>query len=154
MAKKPSANGRPFARWSRTFLSELAATSNVTAAARRAGVSTTTVYEARRANAEFNRDWMQALCEGYDLLELDLLRRLREGEVKPLPGAKRSARSYDNATAFRLLAAHRESAARQRAIRSNEDAAAIIVSINEKLGLMRRRLTAADAAAAEDADPE
>lgn len=76
--KKPS-----FARWSKPFLAELAATSNVTAAARKAGISTWTAYEARRSNPEFNRQWQQALCEGYDHLEMELLHRLRTGEVKP-----------------------------------------------------------------------
>ncbi|MEP7221668.1 MAG: hypothetical protein ABI673_03260 [Novosphingobium sp.] len=128
-----------FARWSKAFLSELAATSNVTAAARKAGVSTTTAYDTRRTDAEFNRKWQQALCEGYDYLEIEMLQRLRTGEVKPPSGAKRGTRSFDNATAFRLLSAHRESAARQRAIRDNQDADMILVSINTKLERMRQR---------------
>lgn len=132
-----------FRQWSKPFLAELAATSNVSAAARKAGVSTSAAYEARRLNAEFNRAWSRALCEGYDHLEMELLHRLRSGEVKPATGTKRGVRAFDNATAFRLLAAHRESAARQRAIRDNEDAKAIILAINAKLEKMRqRRLTA------------
>lgn len=132
-----------FRQWSKPFLAELAATSNVTAAARKAGISTATAYEARRLNPEFNRAWQRALCEGYDHLEMELLHRLRSGEVKPASGARRGARAFDNATAFRLLSAHREAAARQRAIRDNEDAEAIILAINAKLEKMRqRRLTA------------
>lgn len=136
--QKPS-----FAKWSKSFLSELAATSNVTASARKAGVTTATAYDARRANPEFNRAWQRALCEGYDHLEMELLHRLRTGEVKPVAGAKRGTRAFDNATAFRLLAAHRDSAARQRAIQSNEDAEKIVLSINAKLEGMRRRMLAA-----------
>lgn len=128
-----------FRQWSKQFLAELAATSNVTAAARKAGISTTAAYEARRLNAEFNRAWSRALCEGYDHLEMELLHRLRNGEVKPATGTKRGVRAFDNATAFRLLSAHREAAARQRAIRDNEDAEAIILSINAKLEKMRQR---------------
>lgn len=128
-----------FKQWSKPFLAELAATSNVTAAARAARISTGTAYEARRQNPEFNRAWQRALCEGYDHLEMELLHRLRTGEVKPATGARRGVRAFDNATAFRLLAAHRESAARQRAIRDNEDAEAIILSINAKLEKMRQR---------------
>ncbi|MFZ5745453.1 MAG: hypothetical protein ACOY7T_13340 [Pseudomonadota bacterium] len=113
MPDKPKSGAAPLRKlrltdWSRLFLAELAATSNVSAAARKAGVCTSTAYEARRQSAEFNRAWQQALCEGYDLLEMDLLRRLREGEVKPAAGAKRGVRTYDNAAALRLLAAHRE----------------------------------------------
>lgn len=142
---KPGARGAPaptFAAWSRLFLAELANTSNVSAAARAARITTAKAYEARRTNPDFNRKWLIALCEGYDNLEMDLLHRLRTGEVKPAPGAKRGVRSFDNATALRLLAAHRESAARQRAIRSKEDADAIIVSINAKLERMRQRYLA------------
>lgn len=139
-----AAAARPsFARWSKAFLAELAATSNVTASAKQAGICTSTAYEARRSNPDFNRKWMSALCEGYDHLEMELLHRLRTGEVKPLPGAKRSVRSYENATAFRLLVAHRDSAARQRAIRDNEDTEVILASIDAKLERMRRRELAA-----------
>lgn len=139
---KPRATDLP--AWSKAFLSELAATSNVSASARNAGIATTTAYDARRANAEFNRLWQQALCEGYDHLEMELLHRLRSGEVKPPAGAKRGTRAFDNATAFRLLSAHRDSAARQRAIRDNEDTEAIIQSINAKLDLMRDRKLATE----------
>lgn len=112
----------------------------------------------RCGDPEFNRKWQQALCEGYDHLELELLHRLRTGEVKPPPGAKRGVRSYDNATAFRQLAAHRESAARQRAVRDNEDTEAILASIDAKLERMRQRWLAAQEQEADDdehpAEPE
>jgi hypothetical protein len=139
-AAAPEARTTPsFDHWSKEFLGELAITSNVSAAARVAGVSTRAVYEARRANAQFNRAWQEALCDGYDNLELDLLRRLREGELKPRAGARKGTRSFDNATAFRLLVAHRDSVARERALREDQDADAIIASINAKLELMRER---------------
>ena len=69
---------KPFARWAKVFLSELAATSNISAAARKAGITTATAYDQRRHDAEFNRAWQRALCEGYDHLEMELLRRLRD----------------------------------------------------------------------------
>ena len=140
------AHARPcFADWSRLFLSELAATSNVSAAARKAEVSTFIVYETRRTNGEFNRNWQEALCEGYDHLEMSLLYRLRAGEIKPAAGAKRAVRQFDNATSLRLLTAHREAVARQRAMRDNEDADTILASINAKLERMRERSLAAAA---------
>ena len=135
-----SALRRPrFPQWSPVFLSELAATSNVRAAARKAGIHTATAYEARRVDAEFNRKWQDALCEGYDHLEMELLHRLRSGEVKPAKDIKRGTRQFDNATAFRLLAAHRESAAQHRAVLENEDADEILASIDAKLDRMRER---------------
>ncbi|MGE3690508.1 MAG: hypothetical protein AB7F98_03900 [Novosphingobium sp.] len=141
--------GPSFARWSKPFLAELAATSNVSAAARKAGILTARAYEARRTNPEFSRKWQQALCEGYDHLEMELLHRLRSGEIKPTANAKKGVRTFDNAVAFRLLAAHRESAARGRAIRSNEEAEQIVLSINASLERMRRRLLAPSEAPAD-----
>jgi hypothetical protein len=138
----PAAPRRFYTTWSRAFLTELAATSNVSAAARKARVPTTTVYTARRTDAEFNRKWQQALCEGYELLEMDLLLRMRFGELKPAPGAKRGVRTFDNAIALRLLGAHKDSVSRQRAVRTNEDSETILLSINAKLERIRQRAIA------------
>lgn len=141
----------PLRTWRRAFLGELAATSNVSAAARKVGISTARAYEARRDDAEFYREWQEALCEGYDHLEMTLLQRLREGEVKPAAGGKRGARVFDNATALRLLVAHRESAARQRAITENRNAASILSAIDAKIDRMRERALAAPDAATTNA---
>jgi hypothetical protein len=138
--------------WNKPFLIELAATSNVAASARAAGVHTRVVYEARRSDTEFARHWQVALCEGYELLEMELLARLREGEIKPRPGAKRGVRAYDNATALRLLGAHRENAARARAIREDEDTDAILAGIDAKLERMRVAAQAMAKGAAGDGD--
>lgn len=136
-------SGAPaFRTWSKRFLAELAASSNVSASARKAGIATTTAYEARRGNPEFNRAWQRALCEGYEHLEMELLHRLRTGEVKPAGSGKRGTRSFDNGIAFRLLLAHKDSVSRQRAIRDNEDSEAIIQSINAKLEKIRERRAA------------
>lgn len=132
-----------FAGWSKVFLAELASTSNVSASARKAGIDTSTAYEARRTRPEFNRQWHRALCEGYDHLEMELLHRLRMGELKPPSGAKRGVRQFDNGTAFRLLSVHREAVARERATQENEDAEAILASIDAKLDRMRERALAA-----------
>ena len=145
MAKSPKQGslalpGVPrFSDWSRKFLAELAATSNVTAAARKAGIHTAQAYEARRTRPEFNRAWQQALCEGYDHLEMELLYRLRNGEIKPAAGAKKGVRNFDNGIAFRLLLAHKDSVMRQRAVRDNLDSEAIIRSINAKFEKIRER---------------
>jgi hypothetical protein len=144
LAARKAATRKPGrSTWQKKFIEALANTSNVSAAARAAGVCTSTAYEARRSDAEFNRKWQIALCEGYDNLEMDLLQRLRTGEIKPASGAKKGVRIYDNGVAMRLLFAHRDSVGRQRAIRSEEDADAIIVSINAKLSAMRQRWLAA-----------
>jgi hypothetical protein len=138
---------RPSARpkWMKPFLAALADTSNVSAAARKGKVDTSTVYERRRHDAAFAREWQVALCEGYDNLEMDVLYRLRTGELRPVAGAKRAVRQYDNATALRLLAAHRESTTKARAIRDNVSAADIRASIDRKVELIRERVMAARA---------
>lgn len=125
--------------WRETFLAELARTSNVTGAARRAQVDTSSVYRLRRTDPGFARAWQEALAEGYDNLEMDLLRRLREGELEGGKSKERARRKYDNANAFRLLAAHREAVGRQRALRQDEDEEAILASIDAKLEAMRQR---------------
>jgi len=132
-------------KWMKPFLAALADTSNVSAAARKAKVDTPTVYERRRLDAEFAREWQVALCEGYDNLEMDVLYRLRTGELRPVAATKRAVRQFDNATALRLLAAHRESTARTRAIRDNVSAADIRASIDRKIELIRERVLAARA---------
>ena len=133
------------AHWMADFLAALADTSNVAAAARKAKIDVSTAYHRRRQDDEFNRKWQIALCEGYDNLEMELLYRLRTGELKPATGAKRSSRSFDNATAFRLLAAHRESAARERARRDHVSAEEIRASIDRKVEELRRRVMDAKA---------
>lgn len=145
--KVTAAARRGMAAWRDVFLGELAATSNVSAAARKAGVCTSAVYEARRVDGEFHRQWQAALCEGYELLEMGLLQRLREGEVKPAAGAKKGVRTFDNATALRLLAAHKDSTVRARAMRDQADSEVIIEAINAKLERMRQRQLAARAEA-------
>lgn len=131
--------------WTAIFLAALADTSNVAAAARKADIDVSTAYHRRRQDHEFNRKWQIALCEGYDNLEMELLYRLRTGELKPATGTKRASRSFDNATAFRLLAAHRESAARERARRDHVSAEEIRASIDRKVEELRRRVMDAKA---------
>lgn len=137
------------ARWTKAFLAALADSSNVAAAARKAGIDVSTAYLRRRNDPDFNRQWQIALCEGYDNLEMDLLHRLRTGELKAAAGAKRATRSFDNATALRLLGAHRESAVRERAVRAHVNAADIRAAIDRKVEDLRRRVM--DAKAERDA---
>jgi hypothetical protein len=70
---------------------------------------------------------------------MELLYRLRNGEIKPAAGAKKGVRNFDNGIAFRLLLAHKDSVMRQRAVRDNLDSEAIIRSINAKFEKIRER---------------
>ncbi|MEP2236521.1 MAG: hypothetical protein ABJM58_13200 [Alteripontixanthobacter sp.] len=135
--------------WREGFLAALAETSNVRAAARMVNVDPGKVYKLRRSDSGFAADWQAALAEGYDNLEMELLRRLREGDLEG--GSKTKARrKFDNAVALRLLAAHRETVGRVKAIRANEDEEAILASIDAKLETMRRRDRAARLLQAQD----
>jgi hypothetical protein len=91
--------------WRTRFLDHLAESSNVTRSAEHAGIEISRVYRLRRAQPDFARAWQVALSEGYTHLEMEVLRRLREGDFKTSDGEK-----FDFANAIRLLAAHRDSA--------------------------------------------
>lgn len=150
--KQPSTRRRRFGapkNWRATFLATLADTSNITAAAQSADISLSWVYKTRREDAEFRRQWFDALCEGYDNLEMDLLLRLRMGESKDADAPK-----FDNAIAFRQLAKHREIVAHTRAQREDESEEAILASINAKLDAMREREKAVARMISEDTDGE
>ena len=131
------ASGRRFGapkNWRHTFLAALADTSNIRAAAMQAEISLSWVYKTRREDPDFARQWLRALCEGYDNLEMDLLHRLRCGESKDADGRK-----FDNATALRLLVAHKQTVSREQALRDNESEEEILASINAKIDAMRER---------------
>lgn len=121
--------------WRSLFLDHLSESSNVSESARRAGVDTSRAYKARRQDPGFARAWLAALWEGYFHLEMEVLRRLREGDQKALEGER-----YDFANALRLLTAHRENAARAEAQQRNVSAAEIRASIDRKIEGIRQRL--------------
>lgn len=138
--------------WMPPFLAALADSSNVAKAARTAGISTATVYELRRRNRAFAKAWRAALCEGYDNLEMELLGRLREGEIRRAAGAKVGVRTFDNATSFRLFTVHREEVLKERAQRANVSAAEVRASIERKVAALRTEVLAREEAARERGD--
>jgi len=126
------------------FLTRLAETSNVSAAAEEADLATGTVYALRRSDPEFARRWYVALAEGYDNLEMDLLARLREGRMEDTD-AEGNKRKFDFATALRCLTAHRENVAREKGRRTLAEEAATIEAINAKIDALRLRARQGDA---------
>jgi len=132
--------------WRREFLSKLAETSNVTRSAEHAGVNPSTVYDLRRRDPAFAQRWLDALCEGYDNLEMEMLHHLRSGESSE-PGAPK----FNVAVALRMLLAHRETVSRERARRVNVEAAEIRIAIEHKVALMRERVLARKARREEEA---
>lgn len=125
------------------FLTRLAETSNVSAAAHEAELTTATVYATRRTDPDFARRWYAALAEGYDNLEMELLAHLRRGDGEAHDGPRRK---FDTAAALRCLAAHRESVAREKGRRTLAAEAATIASINAKIDALRAQAEEGDAA--------
>ena len=122
-------------RWPNHFLEYLAESSNVKQSANRAGIAVSKVYKKRRTDPEFARKWLAALWEGYSHLEMEVLRRLREGDMKTPDHDK-----YDFANAIRLLAAHRDNAARAQADQRNVSAAEVRASIDRKVEAIREKV--------------
>lgn len=141
-AKLASEETKSNRHWRSEFISALAETSNVTAAAQAAGIHPSRAYKVKRLEPDFARDWLGALIEGYDNLEMEVLHRLRFGEPKD------ADRKFDNATAMRLLAQHRETVVRERAMREHEDVEAVRASIDRKIAQIKAQVMARRAAEA------
>ena len=121
--------------WQKHFLDHLAESSNVTASAKAAGVNPSRAYLVRREDPDFARAWLAALYEGYLHLEMEVLRRLRDGDQKTGEQDK-----YDFANAIRLLGAHRDNAARAQAQQRNVSAAEVRASIDRKVEAIRQQV--------------
>jgi len=121
--------------WRTLFLDFLGESSNVSESARKAGINPSRAYKVRREEPEFAAKWLAALSEGYVHLEMEVLRRLREGDQQT-----GSAEKYDFANAIRLLSAHRDNAARAQAAQRNVSAAAVRASIDRKMRAIREQV--------------
>ena len=131
--------------WRTRFLDHLAESSNVTRSAEHAGIDLSRVYRLRRAQPDFARAWQDALAEGYAHLEMEVLRRLREGDCKTADGEK-----FDFANAIRLLAAHRDAAASTQSRARDVSADEVRASIDRKIEEIRRRIAREKQAGAAD----
>jgi hypothetical protein len=125
--------------WRSEFLAKLAETSNVRQSCEHAGVNPGTVYDLRRRDPTFAKRWLEALCEGYDNLEMEMLHHLRVGE-----GAA-NASKFNFAVALRMLLAHRETVGREKARRIDVSVEEIRASIERKAAQMRERVLARQA---------
>lgn len=92
-------------------LKHLAISSQVTHSAELANIATSTLYQWRQHDIEFQQGWMIALSAGYELLEIELLHRARKGMDKSVfHGGEiiATVKEYDNGLSFRLLMAHKD----------------------------------------------
>ncbi|MGY6550978.1 MAG: hypothetical protein ACXIT4_03670 [Erythrobacter sp.] len=133
--KKPAGRSRTNPHWRSNFIDYLSESSNISESARRAGIDVSQAYKARRLDPKFASQWLNALREGYLHLEMEVLRRLREGDQKTSDTDR-----FDFANAIRLLTAHRDNAARAEAQQRNVSAAEVRASIDRKVLDIRQRL--------------
>lgn len=127
--------------WKTDFLEALAETSNVSAAAFKAGTDPSTAYSLRRSDAEFAARWLDALLEGFQHLELEVLGFLRD----PDPAHK-----MDVGSSLRLLAVHRETVAKERARRTQRSEESILNTLNERIERLKQQDERAKQTAMED----
>lgn len=125
------------------FLKQLAISSHVAASAKAAGVAVSTVYLWRQRDPDFNTLWMRSLAAGYELLEMELLDRARNGVAKPVfHDGKQVAtvRYYNDGLGLKLLLAHRQMVALTRAAEDDISPAQVRASLDRKLNDMRAKL--------------
>lgn len=133
---------KPGRHWRKRFIETLAATASIERAAAAARVSTARAYQTRRDNTDFARDWQNALADSYLNLELEVIRRLRDGDLLTENGDK-----CDFANAIRLLAARRDGSGRGQTEVRNVSPAEVRASIDRKIEEIRRRAARQKAAA-------
>lgn len=131
----------------KAFLSELAATCNVTAALRAVNMTDSNVYRLRKRSAEFRAAWAEALREGYAKLELVLLERAIDGTVKTVvrdDGRTDTIREYPNNVALALLKMHKEGAAVADQQYDPAEIDLVRARIMKKLAIVRTRIEAGE----------
>jgi integrase len=123
------------------FLSILAETCNVSLAARELKRSARVFYDLKKRDSGFREAWMEALREGYDHLEMELVRRARFGTPRDVfhQGKKTgTTRVFNDSAALRLLHFHRKTVQPLRSADSGRrDGAAIFDELAARLAEIR-----------------
>lgn len=127
------------------FLGHLAETSNVTASAKAAAMTASSVYALRRRSPEFRNLWAEALAEGYARLEAELLRQALTAVDGKADADTVRQQVQTNRLGLTLLAQHRASvkggASIGEASRPLKDRKEALLA---KIDLVRERLRLAD----------
>lgn len=137
--------GRTTATGRKKFLETLALSANVTAAAKKAKLTTTAVYRQRAKDPGFRALWHAALCEGYARLETELLAEALAEAEPGLEDAVVKARQYKQRLALALLAAHRAAVRGERAVSVKmcaDDSKGAKLELGATIAAMAGRLTA------------
>jgi hypothetical protein len=128
------------ARRRTAFLTELAATANVSHAARTVDMTAQGAYKLRSRDPAFDAAWQAALGAGYERLELQLLDRALNGTQQDVwyRGEVVGARTaFSDGLALRLLTAHRSTVHKSQAAPDPEVVRAQII---KKLKDMKQRM--------------
>ncbi len=146
-------HARPSAGQMDRFLDVLAETSNVSAAARAAGIAANAMYRERRRNPAFAARWHEALCEGFARLEAELL---SEALIAPSGNVKEAtlkSRAQKYRLGLSLLAAHRAAVRGIVPVAPGTGAADAKARLGAKIRAMRARVRAVAGSSAEDDAP-
>lgn len=141
----------------KTFLETLAATCNVSEAARVAGRNLSGAYQLKRRDPGFAREWEQALSIGYAELEALMLRQALFGseqeevvlDAEGMVKSRKVKRGHPHMVAMRLLAAYARRVAETRAAHETDrpDGEDAVARLRAALEEVRRRSGMADGAA-------
>ncbi len=133
----------------RAFLTHLARTANVSAAAKTAGVTTSPVYDLRKKSAAFQASWLAALSEGYAQLEAQLLAEALRPAATNMKDSTFRQRQMKIRLGTTLLAAHRGSVRGEapKAASQSRDPAEVKKRLATRFAAMRQRLNDDDSAA-------
>ncbi len=142
----------------RIFMETLAATCNVSEAARVAGKNLSSAYYQKRRDPGFAREWAQALSVGYSELEALLLREALFGseqeevtlDADGMVKSRKVKRGHPHVVGMRLLTAHARKATETRTANETDrpDGEDAVTRLRAALDAVRRR-SAGDAAKAE-----
>lgn len=138
------------------FLRNLAISSHVANSAAAASVAVSTVYSWRERDPEFFRAWLQSLAAGYEMLEMDLLDRARNGVEKPVFHEGKqvaTVRQFHDGIGVKLLLAHKQMVALARAVEGHINPEEVRANLDRKLADMREKLLKSRALTDERAKP-
>lgn len=152
--KRPHKEDGRKSSWTRAsasaFLEILAETCNVTLACRESGVAMTTAYKRRKSDAAFRAQWLDAIGNAYQRLELELLERAFNGTEKLVTrrdGSSERVREYSNQLGLQLLKMHRGEAVEAATELPPSEVAEIRNRLIQKLKRLKQRRDGAEAAA-------
>lgn len=134
-----------------TFLATFAETCNLAHSARTAGRGTDRIFrDLRKRDPDFAAQWNETFREVYDLLEIEMNRRMRFGTPKTVFHRGRKVariKVFNDGLALRLLSLHRKSAERMRAAESapRRDVKTLIDVIAARLAEIRAEQAASKA---------